>query len=73
MKAKLEFDLPKDQHEYYRAINGGATFGIIHDFDQWLRSEIKYGDHDDEKYKTLDLCRKELWKLIIAENLDLDQ
>lgn len=73
MKARLEFDLPKDQHEYYRAIHGGATFGIIHDFDQWLRSEIKYGDHDEEKYKTLELCRKELWNLINAENLDLDQ
>ncbi len=73
MKATLKFKLPKDKYDYYRAINGGATFGIIHDFDQWLRSEIKYGDHSEEKYKTLELCRKELHKLIQAENIDLDQ
>jgi len=73
MKSTLKFKLPKDKYDYYRAINGGATFGIIHDFDQWLRSEIKYGDHSEEKYKTLELCRKELHKLIQAENIDLDQ
>lgn len=73
MKATLKFKLPKDQFDYYRAINGSAALGIIHDFDQWLRSEIKYGDHSEEKYETLDLCRKELFKLIQAENIDLDK
>ena len=73
MKAVLKFKMPKDQYDYYRAINGGATFGIIHDFDQWLRSEIKYGEHDEEKHKTLELCRSELHKLIQAENIDLDK
>jgi hypothetical protein len=73
MKANLIFDLPKDQYEYYRAINGSAALGIIHDFDQWLRSEIKYGNHSEEKHKALELCRKELHKLIQAENIDLDK
>jgi hypothetical protein len=73
MKANLIFDLPKDQYDYYRAINGGAALGIIHDFDQWLRSEIKYGEHDEEKHKALELCRKELHNLIQAENIDLDK
>jgi hypothetical protein len=73
MKANLIFDLPKDQYDYYRAVNGGAALGIIHDFDQWLRSEIKYGDHSEEKHKALELCRKELHKLIQAENIDLDR
>jgi hypothetical protein len=73
MKANLIFDLPKDQYEYYRAVNGSAALGIIHDFDQWLRSEIKYGDHSEEKHKALELCRKELHKLIQAENIDLDK
>jgi hypothetical protein len=73
MKANLIFDLPKDQYDYYRAVNGSAALGIIHDFDEWLRSEIRYGDHDEEKHKTLELCRKELHKLIQAENIDLDK
>jgi hypothetical protein len=73
MKANLIFDLPKDQYEYYRAVNGSAALGIIHDFDEWLRSEIRYGDHDEEKHKTLELCRKELHKLIQGENIDLDK
>jgi hypothetical protein len=73
MKATLKFKLPKDQFDYYRAINGSASLGIIHDFDSWLRSEIKYGDHSEEKFETLELCRKELFKLIQAENIDLDK
>jgi hypothetical protein len=73
MKANLIFNLPKDQYEYYRALNGSAALGIIHDFDTWLRSEIKYGDHSEEKHKALELCRKELFKLIEAENIDLDK
>ena len=73
MKATLKFKLPKDKFDYYRALNGSAALGIIHDFDQWLRSEIKYGEHDEEKQNTLELCRKELHKLIQAENIDLDK
>ena len=73
MIAILKFNLPEDKHEYYRAANGSAALGIIHDFDQWLRSEIKYGEHDEEKHNTLELCRKELHKLIQAENIDLDK
>jgi hypothetical protein len=73
MKATLKFKLPKDKFDYYRALNGSAALGIIHDFDQWLRSEIKYGEHDEEKHNTLELCRKELHKLIQGENIDLDK
>jgi hypothetical protein len=73
MKATLKFKLPKDKFDYYRALNGSAALGIIHDFDQWLRSEIKYGEHDEEKHNTLEICRKELHKLIQAENIDLDK
>jgi hypothetical protein len=73
MKATLKFKLPKDKFDYYRALNGSAALGIIHDFDEWLRSEIRYGEHDEEKHNTLEICRKELHKLIQAENIDLDK
>lgn len=73
MKATLKFKLPKDKFDYYRALNGSAALGIIHDFDEWLRSEIRYGEHDEEKHNTLEVCRKELHKLIQAENIDLDK
>jgi hypothetical protein len=73
MIAILKFNLPEDKYEYYRAVNGSAAIGIIHDFDEWLRSEIKYKDYDEEKHNTLELCRKELHKLIQEENIDLDK
>jgi hypothetical protein len=42
MKAVLEFDLPEENIEFQSAINGHKYKRAIWDFDQLLRSEMKY-------------------------------
>ena len=46
MKAILEFTLPEDSSEYKLASSAPDFFLVLWDFDQWLRSEIKYNDKD---------------------------
>jgi hypothetical protein len=42
MKAVLEFDLPEDKTDFQAAIIGHNYKSAIWDFDQLLRSEMKY-------------------------------
>lgn len=73
MKAILEFDLPEDNWEFQSAINGSKYKSAIWDYDQWLRSEMKYGDLDEKIYKAYETCRKELRKILEEDNLFIEQ
>lgn len=46
-KATLTFDLPEEHEEFMSAVQGNAWNVAIFEFDQWLRSQIKYGDRDE--------------------------
>ena len=42
MKGLLEFNLPEEQSEFRDAQNGSGYLGVIQEFDNYLRSVIKY-------------------------------
>jgi len=42
MKVVLEFDLPDDEYDFQAAINGKKLKGISYDYDEKLRSILKY-------------------------------
>jgi len=46
MKATLTFTLPEEDSEHRLAINGHKYYSILWEFDQWLRGEMKYQDHE---------------------------
>lgn len=73
MKALLEFDLPEDNWEFQAAINGGKYKNAIWDYDQWLRSEMKYGELDKKIYEAYDTCRKKLRNILEEDNLFIEQ
>jgi hypothetical protein len=73
MKAILEFDLPEDQDDFQSAINGNNYKSAIWNFDQLLRSEMKYKELSDETYKAYEWCRKELRKILEEDNLFIEQ
>ena len=73
MKAILEFDLPKDNQDFQSAINGNNYKSAIWDFDQLLRSEMKYKELSDDTYKAYDYCRTELRKILEQDNLFIEQ
>jgi hypothetical protein len=73
MKAVLEFDLPEDQDDFKSAINGNNYKSAIWNFDQLLRSEMKYKELSDETYKAYKYCREELRKILEEDNLFIEQ
>jgi hypothetical protein len=73
MKATLEFDLPEDNTDFQSAINGHNYKSAIWDFDQLLRSEMKYKELSDETYQAYKWCRAELRKILEQDNLFIEQ
>ncbi len=73
MKAVLEFDLPEDNWEFQAAINGGNYKSAIWNYDQWLRSEMKYSELDKKTYEAYDTCRKKLRNILEEDNLFIEQ
>jgi hypothetical protein len=73
MKAVLEFDLPEDNSDFQSAINGSNYKNAIWDFDQLLRSEMKYKELSDDTYQAYKWCREELRKILEQDNLYIEQ
>jgi hypothetical protein len=69
MKAVLEFDLPEENEDFQAAINGYNYKSAIKDFDELLRSEMKYKELSDDTYKAYKYCRDELRKILAEDNL----
>jgi hypothetical protein len=72
MKAKLIFDLPEESHEWENALQGSKMRSTLWEYDQWLRSKIKYEDLNDEQYQVYQGCRDHLRTLLIENNIDID-
>jgi hypothetical protein len=44
MRVILEFNMPEESEDYTVAMRGWKYRRVIEDFDNWLRSKIKYED-----------------------------
>jgi hypothetical protein len=73
MKAILEFDLPEENSDFQAAINGSNYRSCIWEYDQLLRSEMKYKELSDETYKAYKYCREELRKILEQDNIYIEQ
>ena len=67
MKAILEFNLPDDNCDFKIASNAMEWALSINELDDWLRSQIKYGDKDE-----LQPVRDQLHEILESYNLNLD-
>ena len=73
MKATLEFNLPDDQDDFQDAVNGQKWRLMVWNFDQKLRSQLKYNDKlSPEQYKVYEEIRNLLWEKMGEEGLSLD-
>jgi hypothetical protein len=73
MKAILEYFLPEENSDFQAAINGENYRSAIREFDQLLRSEMKYKELSDDTYNAYDFCRNELRKILEQDNLFIEQ
>jgi hypothetical protein len=61
MKATLEYNLPDDREDFDLACNGHKYYGVLWDFDQHLRSKIKYDESlSQEVHDTYQEIREKL-------------
>jgi hypothetical protein len=67
MIATLQFSLPEEQEEHQMAVNAWRYRRALHEFDQYLRGIIKYGDEKAQKECTPEVARAKLWE-ILGEN-----
>lgn len=73
MKATLEFNLPEEKHEFESAVKGGAAISVLWEFDQILRTRVKYEGWEDPRLtkaekagieELVEMLRTVLWEEI---------
>jgi hypothetical protein len=73
MKAKLEFNLPEENHEFLNATQGSKMRSVLWEMREYLRYRLKYDDYNHDEFEVLDACKNKLTNLLFEENIDLDQ
>ena len=71
MKAILVFKLPKEKYEYNNATQGSAMRSILHEHLEYLRSELKYSDLNQQQYEAFKKCQNHLNDLLIEQKIDV--
>ncbi len=71
MKAILSFNLPDEQADYDAARQGMSLFLLLQEFDNWLRSELKYAMLPPERESALTAVRQKLYELLDDEGIRL--
>ena len=74
MKAILEFDLnePEEREAHKRAAKVDDLYVAIYQFDQMLRSKIKYGELPDQVYEAYVNIREQLHNKLAEHEWNLD-
>jgi len=73
MNVILEFNLPEENEDFEAALNGHKYKRAHWDFDQLLRSEMRYKELSKDTYKAYEFCRGELRKILEEDNLYIEQ
>ena len=74
MKAILEFNLPDEQSEFTTACTGAKWVHSMWELDQWLRSQMKYHDHEmsEDEYNAYERVRDKLYEVMSNNNISFD-
>lgn len=72
MKAILEFSLPEDDAALTDARQGSDWKFAVDDLLNYLRSQIKHGDHTAEEYRTFERVRERLIEILDDRGLYIE-
>jgi hypothetical protein len=76
MKATLEFNMDEidDVTAHKRSIKSLDMILVLSDFDNHLRSQLKYNDNLSEvEYDILDKTREKLYEIMNEHNVSIDE
>lgn len=71
MKAHLEFELPVDAEAHRDALHGSEWRMVVAEISEYLRGEVKHGNHTAEELAVFDQVRGVVAKTIEDRGLDL--
>ena len=72
MKAKLEFDLTEEEHDFKLATNAKILHSVLYDLVfHKIRREIKHGDHSEEKLSAYEDIKDYIIEYLDGEGLNL--
>lgn len=60
-KATLIFNLPEEAAEHTQALQAGTVLGAIQEFDNFLRSKLKYAELSETEYTVYEAVREKLF------------
>ena len=74
MNAILQFNLPEDNVDFKMATHGVKAHLALWDYDQFLRSKIKYASDDvsEEVIEHLQECRDNLYEYMNKHGISFD-
>lgn len=71
MEAILKFNLPEETEEFNLAIRGSDYSCLLHEFDQYLRTNLKHVDLPDAKHESYQEIRDKLYELANNYKIEL--
>jgi len=73
MKAILEFDLPDDNYDFERAIEGERWQWFAYHLNEYMKKEMKWNDNlTDEQYAIIEAIQKRFFEILEEQRLSLD-
>jgi hypothetical protein len=72
MKAKFEFDLPEDQHEYDVMNQASKMQRVLWDLSEALRTWEKYGDPFTDARDAVVKIREEFYRILNNYEVNID-
>ena len=74
MKATINYNLPEDEFQFMRAINGHKWSQIVYDIDETFRRELKYTEGlSEEQRACYEKVRENIREEMLEHNLDFDE
>lgn len=73
MRARLDFNLPEEQTEFYLAVKASKLYSVLWELDSFLRAKVKYAQEEDNdvEIQTYDKVRTWLHNELNGHNIDL--
>ena len=71
-KVTIEFNTIEEKDELELCINANKWYNIVWDYNEYLRSRLKYDELSDDAYKAIEEVREKLHELLNDEGLKID-
>ncbi len=73
MKAKLEFNLPEEEAEYYCATKGQAMLNVLWEMQTELRKLWKYEELNADEFEIVERIREKFYSILEEHEINLNK